>query len=239
MTRDIRMLLGPVAAALVAVVFAGQLARQVARRRRPHALAWALAFALYAAGAAAVAIGVGAGWTAPVFMIYWLAGPLVNVPLLATGQLLLLDRDRAWLYWSAATLVALTAVAAVVSADVDREALAEANRAHRIPLGRDVLAGSLAYTLARPFSFTFLIVVGGAVWSAVRTRRWTVLLIALGVMIVAGDSVAIRVGNGELFGVLLAAGITVMYVGFLATTGSRRPSIAPTGADPAPRQRGT
>ena len=92
------MLLGPTAAALVALVFAGQLARQVAQRRRPHALAWTLALALYTAGSAAVAVGVGTGWTAPVFAIYWLAGPLVNVPLLAIGQLLLLDRDRAWLY---------------------------------------------------------------------------------------------------------------------------------------------
>jgi hypothetical protein len=107
-----------------------------------------------------------------VFRIYWLAGPLINVPLLGTGQLLLLDRDRAWPYW----------------------------------------------------------------W-AVRIRRWTVLLITLGVMIVAGDSVAIRVGNGELFSLLLAAGISVMYVGFLATTGSRRSSTAPTGAGPDGRRR--
>jgi hypothetical protein len=230
------MLLGPVAAALVALIFAGQLAWQFAQRRRPHALAWTMALALYAAGSAAVAVGVGTGWTAPVFAIYWLAGPLLNVPLLATGQLLLLDRDRAWLYWPAATMITLTAVAAVVSADFDREALAAASRAHRIPLGRDVLAGSLAYTLARPFSFTFVIVVGGAVWSAVRTRRWAILLIALGVMIVAGDSVAIRIGNGELFSLLLAVGITVMYVGFLATTGARRPAMAPTGAEPDGRR---
>jgi hypothetical protein len=49
------MLLVPLAAALVAVVFAGHLARQFARRRRPHALAWALALGLYAAGSAGVA----------------------------------------------------------------------------------------------------------------------------------------------------------------------------------------
>jgi hypothetical protein len=225
------MVLVPLAAALVAVVFAGQLARQFAQRRRPHALAWALAFGLYATGSTAVAVGLGAGWTAPVFATYWLAGPLVNVPLLATGQLLLLDRKRAWLYWSAAALVALTAVAAVAGADLDQEALAAASRDRRIPLGRDVLDGSLAYRLARPFSFTFLIVVGGAVWSAVRTRRWSILLIALGVVIVAGDSVAIRVGNGELFSLLLAAGITVMYAGFVATTRPRRPTAAPAGAD--------
>jgi hypothetical protein len=100
-----------------------------------------------------------------------------------------------------------------------------------------VLGGSLAYRLARPFSFTFLIVVGGAVWSAVRTRRWSVLLIAVGVAIVAGDSVAIRVGNGELFSLLLAAGITVMYAGFLATTRPRRPA-APAGAGLDGRRRG-
>jgi hypothetical protein len=164
------MLLVPLAAALVAVVFAGHLARQFARRRRPHALAWALALGLYAAGSAAVAVGLGAGWSAPVFVVYWLAGPLVNV-------------------------------------------------------------------LARPFSFTFLIVVGGAIWSAVQTRRWSVPLIAVGVVIVAGDSVAIRVENGELFSFLLAAGITVIYAGFLATTRPRRPA-APAGAGLDSRRRG-
>jgi hypothetical protein len=36
--------------------------------------------------------------------------------------------------------------------------------------------------------------------------------------------------------VLLALGITVMYVGFLVTTGARRPAIAPTGAEPDGRR---
>jgi hypothetical protein len=225
------MLVVTLAAALVAAVFAGQLARQFARRRRPHALAWALALGLYAAGSAAVAVGLGAGWTVPVFAVYWLAGPLVNVPLLATGQLLLLDPRRSRLYWSAAALVALTALAAVAGADLDRAALAAASRDRQIPLGREVLDDSLAYRLARPFSFTFLIVVAGAVWSAVRTRRWTILLIALGIVIVAGDSVAIRVGNGELFSLLLAVGVTVMYGGFVAATRPRRPATQPADAD--------
>jgi hypothetical protein len=73
------VLIVPLFAALVAVVFAVQLARQFARRRRPHALAWTLAFGLYAAGSAAVAIGLGAGWSPPVFAVYWLAGPLVDL----------------------------------------------------------------------------------------------------------------------------------------------------------------
>jgi hypothetical protein len=223
----------PVVAALVATTFAVQLARRYAMRRRPHALAWCLALGLYAAGSTAVAVGVGVGWSAPVFRTYWLAGPLLNVPLLAVGQLLLLAPGRARLWWLAAGLVALVTIGATVVTAVHTEVLQVATSQRRIPLGRDVLGGSLAYRLARPCSFTFLIVVLGSVWSAIRTRRPALLLIAAGVTIVAGDSAAIRRGNGELFSLLLATGITVMYAGFLAATRQRAPSTRDAGSPTA------
>ena len=226
----------PLLAALVAAAFATHLGRQFAARRRPHALAWCLALTLYAAASAAVAAGLGFGWSEPLFDLYWVAGALLNVPLLAAGQLLLLDPGRARLWWLAAGLVAAAAAAATLAAGVDTGALDAATSARQIPLGREVLGGSLAYRLARPFSFTFLIVVAGSLVSAARTRRWGVLLIALGVAVVAGSSAAVRVGHGQLFSALLAAGVTIMYGGFLAASRrapARRPARAGGSRAPA------
>ena len=220
----------PILAALVAFVFAAQLGRQYAARRRPHALAWAAALALFGLASAMVSVGVTAGWSPPVFGIYWIAGALLNVPLLAAGQLMLLDPRRSVLYWTLAGLAAVWSVAFTLLATFDTAVLAAASRAQLIPRGAEALEGQLAYALARPFSYTFAIVVVGSVWSAVRARRWSILFIALGVTLAAASSAFIRVGQGELFSVFLALGVIVMYLGFLAA--SRAPR-ARTAAQPA------
>ena len=220
----------PALAAAVAFVFAVQLGRQYAQRRRPHALAWALALGLYGVASAAVTVGVTLGWSPAVFGAYWIAGALLNVPLLAVGQLLLLDPKRSVLYWTLAGLAAVWSLAFTMLATFDAAALTAATQADLIPRGREVLAGETAYGLARPFSYTFVIVVIGSVWSAVRARRWAVLLIALGVTVSAASSAFIRVGQGELFSVLLTAGVAVMYGGFIAAS---RPPRARVSAEPA------
>ena len=224
----------PALAALVAAVFAVQLARQYAGRRRSHALAWALALGLFALASAMVSVGVTVGWSPTVFGAYWIAGALLNVPLLAVGQLMLLDPRRTVLYWTLAGLFAVWAVAFTLLAHFDTAVLQAASNAHLIPRGAEVfaVAGSpdqhaAAYTLARPFSYTFAIVVIGSIWSAVRLRRWAVLLIALGVTVAAAASAFIRVGQGELFSVFLAAGVAVMYAGFVAASRARRDKTVP------------
>ena len=221
----------PVIAALVAAVFALQLARQYLARRRPHALAWALALALFGIASGMVAVGVTAGWSPAVFGAYWVAGALLNVPLLAVGQMMLLDPPRSVLYWTLAGIAAAWSIAFTVLSSFDTAVLQAASAAHLIPRGSEVIAGEMAYVLARPFSYTFAIVVIGSIWSAVRARRWGVLLIALGVTVAAAASAFIRVGQGELFSVFLAAGIVVMYGGFLAA--SRPPRRRPVPEAPA------
>ncbi|MGH3665072.1 MAG: hypothetical protein ACRDU8_03080 [Egibacteraceae bacterium] len=208
----------PGLAAAVAFTFATQLARQFAARRRPHALAWALALALFGLASAAVTVGVSLGWSAPVFGVYWVGGALLNVPLLAVGQLQLLDPRRSVLYWTLAGLFALWSVLFTGMAGFDGAVLAQASAERAIPLGSDVLGGTTAYRLVGPFNATFLVVVAGSVWSAVRGRRWRVLLIALGVSVAAAGSSAIGSGRDFLFSVLLASGITIMYGGFLAAS---------------------
>lgn len=216
----------PLVAAAVAFVFAGQLLRQFAARRRSHALAWGIALALFGVASAMVSIGVGAGWSRPVFGVYWVAGALLNVPLLAVGQLMLLDPRRSVLYWTLAGVCAVWAVAFTVMAGMDAGVLREASAQSSIPLGREVLGGTTAYRLVGPFNATFLIVVVGSVWSAVRSRRWSVLLIAVGISVAAGGSSAVGAGRDFLFSVLLAAGVTIMYAGFRAASRPGHPTPA-------------
>ncbi len=212
----------PALAAAVAFVFCAQLTRQFVARRRPHALAWSLALALFGIASAMVSVGVGLGWTPAVFGIYWIAGALLNVPLLAVGQLLLLDPRRSVLYWTIAGVCAVWAVAFTLMAGFDTAALREASADGVIPLGKDVLGGTMAYRLVGPFNGTFLVVVVGSVWSAVRSRRWSVLLIALGISVAAAGSSAVGAGRDFLFSVLLASGVSIMYAGFRAASKPRR-----------------
>ncbi len=198
-------------------MFAGQLALQYKARRRPHALAWAMSLALFALAAVAVGIGIGTGWSPAVFRLYWIAGALLNVPLLATGQLLLSDPKRSALWWTVAGVCAAWAVLFTVMAGVAPDALAQANQAGAIPLGREAIGGQMAYALVGPFNATFLVVVVGSLLSAVRLRRPTVGLIALGVCLVAAASSFVSSGQGQAFSVLLTLGVAVMYGGFLAT----------------------
>jgi hypothetical protein len=211
----------PLVAALVAAVFAGQLALAYRARRRPHALAWCLSLGLFAAAAGAVAVGIGVGWSPAVFGVYWVAGALLNVPLLATGQLLLMDPKRAALWWTLAGICTVWAVSFTLMAQVDPAALARASRARTIPLGSQAIGEQAAYMLVGPLNATFLIVVAGSLWSAVRFRRPAVGLIALGVALVATASSFVSRGQGQVFSILLASGVAVMHGGFLATTRSR------------------
>ena len=208
----------PIFAALVAFVFAAQLARQYAARRRPHALAWALALALFSLASTMVSVGVTAGWSPAVFGAYWIAGALLNVPLLAVGQMMLLDPKRSVLYWTLAGVCAVWAVAFTLMASFDTAVLARASAGHAIPLGKDVIQESMAYVLVGPFNATSLVVVIGSIWSAVRSRRWAVLLIALGIVVVASGSSAVGAGRDFLFSLLLAGGVSIMYAGFRAAS---------------------
>lgn len=216
----------PVFAAAVALVFAAQLGRQYLRRRRPHALAWALALTLFAAASSMVSVGVTVGWSPLVFGIYWIAGALLNVPLLAIGQLLLLDPKRTVLWWTLAGVFAVWSVAFTLMSSFDTGVLAAASAQRAIPLGSEVLADAAAYRLVGPFNATFLVVVIGSVWSAVRSRRWAVLLIALGISVAAAGSSAVGAGRDFLFSVLLVAGVSIMYLGFQAASKPRKPSAA-------------
>lgn len=207
------------AGACVAGLFATQLAQQYRGRRRHHALAWSLSLGLYALGMVALAAGFTLGWTPAWFGLYWLAGALLNVPLLAVGQLHLLDRERAALWWTLGGLAAVWAVAAVLMTPVDGAALAAADARDGIPQGGDAYGSGLAWTVLRPLTFAgALVVLAGATWSGIRSRRIGVLLIALGVAVSASSSAFVRAGQDELVAVVLTVGVSIMYAGFHAAS---------------------
>ncbi len=209
----------PLLAIVIAWAFSAQLARQWLARRRDHALAWAIALALFGVGHVAVLIGITAGWTPAVFGVYWLAGALLNVPFLAIGQLHLMDRRRSVVWWTLAGLAVAWCGLFTALADYDTAALAAAEG---VPAGREIIAGTTAYALLRPMTYTFAIVVVGSVWSAIRTRRWALLLIALGTAVAAAGSSVIDSSVDYLFPVMSAAGVGIMYVGFRAVSAPSR-----------------
>jgi len=111
----------------------------------------------------------------------------------------------------------------VIGAPLDQVALATSS----IPAGSAVI-GESSRALSRAYSYAgFLVVVGGALWSAYKLRRRNQYdlrrlavansLIALGTLVVAVASGFARYGRGAVFSVGLLAGISVMFAGFLKT----------------------
>lgn len=214
------------AGAGISGLFALQLARQYVARRRHHALAWSLSLSCYLIGMLALAGGFAFGWTGFTYGLYWLTGALLNVPLLAIGQLHLISPRLAVLWWTFALLFSVWTAGAMLTSSFDPTALELADAAGRIPVGTEVLgASSLAYAVLRPFTiFGTVVVIGGCLWSGIRTRRYGILLIALGVLVSATSSSFLRAGLDAFVAVALTVGVSIMYVGFLAAgKPSKRP----------------
>lgn len=235
MLRD--MWVFPLVAALVAAVFAGLVAAQYRTRRRPYQLAWTVALVMYAAASIAVALGVAGGWTSGEFQVYWALGAVLNVPFLAGGELMLLVSNRTVQAMVWIVLVFLTAytLAVLRSASLDAAALAE-----RLPSGKHVFGdGSAAHRLPQLISIpSYLVLVLGALWSAwrmrgrrsMRDRSLGTLLIALGATVIAGfGSAFAALGELAAFSLSLAAGIAMMFAGFLRA-GRPAPMAASTTA---------
>ena len=212
-------------ATLVAVAFAmSTFDRWLARRRR-HELAWAAALTLFAAGAFFLWLGASAGWTLGVFRAFYLFGAVVNVPVLALGTVYLLAGRRAG-DRSALGVAVFAAFATGVIVSAPAHPIADPNA---LPQGSAVFEALPRVLAAVASAGGALVVLGGAVWSAVRQRRgrllWANVVIAAGTLVLGASGLLNSVlGQMEAFAVTLAAGVSILYAGFLlAVTPARRP----------------
>jgi hypothetical protein len=225
----------PLAASAVALLFAVQLGRQFAARRRPAQLFWAISMLMYGLASLAVVFGAIGGWTRLEFEVFWTLGAVLNVPFLAAGEVDLLARNRtaSAVLWLVLVFVSGYAVATTRGAAFDPAALAQ-----DLPSGKEVFgAGTAAHRLPQVISIpSYLILVGGAIWSAWRMRgrpelrdRFTgTLWIAIGATVIAGvGSAFAAAGNLPVFSLSLLVGIVTMYWGFLRASRSRTPAPTP------------
>src|SRR5205814_3141348 len=84
----------PLAAALVALLFAGKLGHSALRRPAGQKVLWGIGFLLFAFAAATEAVAHRAGWTTPLFRTYYLAGGVLTVAYLGAGSAWMLLRPR-------------------------------------------------------------------------------------------------------------------------------------------------
>ena len=129
--------------------------------------------------------------------------------------------------WLCLAVFAVVAAVIVVGARVDPAALSS-----DLPSGAKAFSaaplGVLIARLASYIAYAFLL--GGALWSAwsmrgrpeLRNRFWGTLLIALGATVVAGGSAFAVAGQLAGFSLTLAAGITVMFLGFIRASSRTR-----------------
>jgi hypothetical protein len=221
----------PLIASAVALVFGIRLTARFLRRRRPHEGAWALALLMFAAASVAMFLGVIRGWRPFDFRVYWLFGAILNVPYLFAGEVFLLTRRRVVGHVVLAAVVALSVYAGV---EVWSSSLTAAALGAALPLGKDVFGtSSTAYRLAQILAFpAYFLLLGGLVWSAWQTRnRKELRHVTAGTVMIALGATIIAIGSGVgaglhvvwLFSLSLAAGIVMMFAGFLR---AGRPRLA-------------
>lgn len=220
-------------ATLVALAFSLCTLERWLARRRPHELAWTAALFTFALASAALWAGVSLGWGGVTFRLFYLFGAIVNVPVLALGTVYLLGGRGQGHRWALVVVVLCAFSAGVVAvtpftAPLPRGELARGSEVFG-PLPR-VLAASAS-------SLGSVVLVLGAVWSAVRVRRRRAVaanvLIAVGTL-VTGASGLLNSVLDEMtgFAVALVAGISVIFAGFLVATSAPAPASLVSGLAP-------
>jgi len=215
------------AATLLALAFAFCTLERWLDRRKPHEAAWSAALFLFASASAALWAGAAFGWNGLWFRLFYLLGAIVNVPYLALGTVYLLaDRAvgrrvavgvHAFAAFSAGVVVVAPPTAPIV--------------ATKLPQGSDVFGPVPRILAAAGSGIAALVIVAGAVLSAVRlSRRRATRRLALANVLIAVGTVVLGAGgilNSVLdemdgFAVSLVVGITIVFAGFLLTNGPRR-----------------
>jgi hypothetical protein len=214
-------------ATLVSAAFAASTGERWLARRRRHEAAWTVALLLFGVAALALWVGVSRGWDLTTFRVFFLFGAVLNVPWLALGTIYLLLGVR-WGDRVAAAVALLSTLAVGVMIAAPAKAPLPASG---LPKGSEIF-GILPRVLAAVASGVgATVVLVGAVWSAVRLLRGGRsipgagrlalgnLFIAVGTLVLGASGLGSgRLGQEGSFALTLAAGIAVLFVGFLIAT---------------------
>jgi hypothetical protein len=221
-------------ATVVAAAFTVAIGDRWAARRRPHELAWTISLALFTIASAALWLGVSTGWTSGSFRMFYLFGAILNVPWLALGSVLLLNRGR----HAQPLLLGFGLVSSFIAGLLWVIPLNESVPAEDLPEGRKVFTVLPRVLAAAGSGVAATVIIALALWSAwrllrgkrsaatvgpVSTRRLAVgnIVIALGTLILsASGTIAGRLGKTQAFALTLALGIAVLFCGFLLATGN-------------------
>lgn len=216
------------ATTLVTLLFAFQVARQFARRRKPHQLLWAVAMFFFAAGVAAQFLAEVGGWSPLIYRVWYLSGAILTAAYLGQGTVYLQAR-RPLAHATMALLLgaSLYALAAVWRAPVDVNAALHGPSVSGAGMPPQVrlltpffnIYGTVALVVGAARSSWYFLWSGGDNGRALGTG-----LIATGSLIIATGGTLTRFSVPEALYVSEFAGALAIYLGFVLTS---RPSAPP------------
>jgi hypothetical protein len=221
-------------ATLITFLFAAAVLRQYRQRGGTHRLVWSVALFCYGVATAVQFLAEVRGWSTGAFRLWYLAGGLLTAAYLGQGTALLLMPRRLAiaLLW---LLVAASLWGAFRSATVPLTAAQIAPPAGKISPAATHLPADLRALAALLNIYGTLLLVGGAVWSAIvyidraldRRRRagyrlLSNLLIAGGSLVIASAGSLETFGHGEFLYFGEIAGITIIFLGFLRSRETMR-----------------
>jgi hypothetical protein len=224
--------LPPVAASLLAAVFALLLIRSLLRRPAGQKGLWAAGFVLFSVAAGSEALAQRSGWSPELFRTYYLAGGVLTVAYLGSGSIwMVLPRRGRDALLGALAVATASATVTVFLAPVHSGVLAAASNGG--PPANGALGGHAFLWAIALNSLGTIALVGGSLLSIVRRQRVRAnVWIASGAICVAGATGLSRAGDTSLVYLGELVGIALMFCGFTLTA-PRPKRRAETAARPA------
>jgi hypothetical protein len=228
-TAPVARALPPIAATLVAALFAILLVRSYRRRPAAQKALWAFGFFLFAFAAACEAAAQRHGWTPFLFRSYYLCGGILTVAALGAGSAMLQLRPRLRdVLLGGLAVAAIAAAVTVAVAPVDAQILAETATGR--PPANGALGGHAFLWAIALNSLGTLLLVGGSALSILRHRNVRAnVWIGSGALVVALATGLSRGGDYSYVYVGQLIGIALMFAGFTLPARTR-PAIPGTAA---------